>query len=692
MGTISVSNLGKAYKQYPTRFSRLVEWLDPRNKPRHQLKWVLQDIHFTVQAGEAVGIIGINGAGKSTLLKLITGTTLPTTGAVLMTGRVAAMLELGMGFHPDFTGRQNALMASQLLGITTEEIIRLMPEIEAFAEIGDYIDQPVRVYSSGMQMRLAFSVATAIRPDILIVDEALSVGDAQFQHKSFDRIREFRKQGTTLLIVSHDKQAIQSICDRAILLNAGRIAMEGDPENVLDYYNALIANVPKENSIKLSLTGSVQESGTGDVKISEVFIKNLQGENISSACVGDFMEVHVTINIMNPIDSLVLGCGFKDRYGQMIFGTNSYYLGGEVHDCVPGEVYEFVVACRINLGVGSYSLNLAAHAGQSHLMGNYHWIDRAAILEVVNCSKYEFVGVSWNPMSLVISKFTKDKRFAPIFNMPREEIILAQSTYGPMLVYSNDQVIGKSLLNSGEFQESKILDVMNFIQEEFNVCLKMFIDIGANIGTHTIYALKFCGFESAICFEPNDENVRLLGANISINDLSDRVKLEKIALSSYIGEIEMELSDFNRGDHRIKANSTAITFGEELEREYRVVPVTTINQYANENSFDWSDSLVWIDTQGHEGYIFSGGQYFFNTEKSPKFMVAEFWPYGIERSSGYVFYFDFLRSCKKIYDLSSVNGSGFLEVSVDHLTHIYKAMLMDTKKEHHPHTDLLLVL
>ena len=230
MGTITVTELGKAYKQYLNRWSRLIEWLKSGHVKRHQLKWVLQDISFTVKAGEAVGIIGINGAGKSTLLKLITGTTLPTTGSVHMTGRVAALLELGMGFHPDFTGRQNAFMAAQLMGISNDEIVRQMPEVEAFAEIGEYIDQPVRVYSSGMQMRLAFSVATAMRPDILIVDEALSVGDAYFQHKSFDRIRQFQKAGTTLLIVSHDKAAIQSICDQAILLKAGRLVMQGKPE------------------------------------------------------------------------------------------------------------------------------------------------------------------------------------------------------------------------------------------------------------------------------------------------------------------------------------------------------------------------------------------------------------------------------------------------------------------------------
>ena len=198
MGTIDVSGLGKAYKQYPSRWSRLAEWIIPASRPRHVDHWVLRDISFRVHPGEAVGIVGINGAGKSTLLKMITGTTQPTEGRVSVTGRVAALLELGMGFHPAFTGRQNAIMAGQLLGYTMEDLARLMPDIEAFAEIGDYIDQPVRVYSSGMMVRLAFSVATAQRPDILIVDEALSVGDTYFQHKSFDRIRSYSREGTTL--------------------------------------------------------------------------------------------------------------------------------------------------------------------------------------------------------------------------------------------------------------------------------------------------------------------------------------------------------------------------------------------------------------------------------------------------------------------------------------------------------------
>lgn len=397
MGTIVVSNLGKAYKQYPNRWDRLLEWVTPGNAKRHQLKWVLQDINFTVNAGEAVGIIGINGAGKSTLLKLITGTTQPTTGSVHMTGRVAAMLELGMGFHPDFTGRQNAFMAGQLLGIASEEIARLMPEIEAFAEIGDYVDQPVRVYSSGMQMRLAFSVATAIRPDILIVDEALSVGDAYFQHKSFDRIREFRKQGTTLLIVSHDKGAIQSICDRAILLNAGNLAMEGEPEAVMDYYNAMLADHQnQEVKQEVREDGKVQTiSGTGDATVTAITLVDSQDRLLEVVDVGQPVRLRITVQANKAIERLVLGYGIKDRLGQVIYGTNTHLKEQPLVDVSSGDKFHFEIAFPANLGPGTYSVQTALVSNDSHLVNNYEWRDLALVFNVININKPHFAGCAW---------------------------------------------------------------------------------------------------------------------------------------------------------------------------------------------------------------------------------------------------------------------------------------------------------
>ena len=401
MGAIVVTNLSKAYKQYPTRWSRLVEWMLPTHSPRHTQKWVLQNISFSVNPGEAVGIIGINGAGKSTLLKMIANTTQPTTGSVQISGRVAAMLELGMGFHPDFTGRQNVFMSGQLLGYSSEEIARRMPEIEEFSEIGDYIDQPVRVYSSGMLVRLAFSVATAIRPDVLIIDEALSVGDAYFQHKSFDRIRQFRNQGTTLLIVSHDKTAIQSICDRAILLNAGRLAMEGEPEAVMDYYNALLAD-RQNKSIKQEITddGKVQTiSGSGEATITDAVLLDAAGNKIEIVSVGQHISLRIVATCHSVIPELVAGFMIKDRFGQAIFGTNTHHLNNKLHQLREGSVVELFFDFSANLGSGTYSIALALHTNDTHVVKNYQWRDLALVFNVVNSDKEQFVGVAWLPVT-----------------------------------------------------------------------------------------------------------------------------------------------------------------------------------------------------------------------------------------------------------------------------------------------------
>lgn len=397
MGTISVRGLGKAYKQYPNRWSRLVEWVFPFVGKRHKLKWVLEDLSFEVAAGEAVGIIGVNGAGKSTLLKMITGTTQPTTGEVSFSGKVAALLELGMGFHPDFTGRQNALMAGQLLGYQLEEINRLMPSIEAFAEIGTYMDQPVRMYSSGMQMRLAFSVATAHRPDVLIVDEALSVGDAYFQHKSFERIREFRSLGTTLLIVSHDKSAIQSICDRAILLSSGKLAMQGAPEAVMDYYNAMLADKQNQKVSQNVLTnGQTQTvSGTGEATVTNIKILSAQGDELEVVDVGQPVRLRVEVLVHQDIERLVLGYGIKDRLGQVIYGTNTDLKNMPLCSVKAGSTHVFNFDFQAVLGIGTYSIQTALVSTENHLVNNYEWRDLALIFNVVNLSKAKFVGCAW---------------------------------------------------------------------------------------------------------------------------------------------------------------------------------------------------------------------------------------------------------------------------------------------------------
>lgn len=405
MSLLTVKNLGKAYRVYASEFQRIGRWFGLPIKPSEE-HWVLKHINFAIEPGEAIGIVGQNGAGKSTLLKMITGTLQPTEGSVEVNGRIAAILELGMGFTSDLTGRQNVYHAAGLMGFNAEQINQVIDDIEAFSEIGSYFDEPVRTYSSGMQMRVAFAVATAVRPEILIVDEALSVGDNYFQHKSFDRIREFQKQGTTLLIVSHDRGSIQALCNRAILLEKGTIIRDGKPEEVMDFYNALIAE--KENAtveIRELEDGSVQtRSGSGEASIESVSLHNSEGDPIEYVSVGETVSLRIYATINSAIPELVVGYLIKDRLGQPVFGTNTHHMGCKVSDLVAGEVLRYSFSFAANLGVGSYSVAVALHTTDSHLSRNYEWLDLTLVFNVVNVSQKEFVGLAWIPPSVECSR------------------------------------------------------------------------------------------------------------------------------------------------------------------------------------------------------------------------------------------------------------------------------------------------
>ncbi|PHN45493.1 ABC transporter ATP-binding protein [Pseudomonas syringae] len=398
MSLLSVSNLGKAYRVYASEFQRIARWFGIPTKPSEE-HWVLKHISFSIEPGEAIGIVGQNGAGKSTLLKMITGTLQPTEGHVQVNGRIAAILELGMGFTPDLTGRQNVYHAAGLMGFSAEQINGVIDEVEAFAEIGDYFDEPVRMYSSGMQMRVAFAVATAIRPEILIVDEALSVGDSYFQHKSFERIRQFQAQGTTLLIVSHDRGSIQALCSRAILLEKGTVIKDGKPEEVMDFYNALIAE--KENAtvqVRELEDGSMQtRSGSGEATIGSVSLHNAAGERIEYVSVGEPVSLRINAQVNSAIPELVVGYLIKDRLGQPVYGTNTHHMDCKVIDLRGGESLDYSFNFPANLGVGSYSVAVALHTTDSHLSRNYEWVDLTVVFNVVNISQSEFVGLAWLP-------------------------------------------------------------------------------------------------------------------------------------------------------------------------------------------------------------------------------------------------------------------------------------------------------
>lgn len=421
MGSIVVTDLGKAYKQYPNRWSRLAEWIDPREKARHHLHWILKEINFTVAQGESIGIVGVNGAGKSTLLKLITGTTQATTGSVHLTGRVAALLELGMGFHPDFTGRQNAFMAAQILGYSGDQIHDLMPKIEAFADIGEYFDQPVRIYSSGMQARVAFSTAAQADPEILIVDEALSVGDSRFQLKCQMKFDEFRSQGKTLILVSHSAADIVRLTSRVIWLDRGRIRKIGPSKEIMEEYIAHAAHGVKLLTTQQKEThpdhkGEVELptiperatiNGEGGAVIDGV---GIFGQNNSLlSCMYGPQNVRVIIRVRTDVDIEMpwVGFSFINSKGQRILGSNSYGLGKFLMPLKQGDCKYYSFNFDLpEIENGTYLLSVAINDGtpeqhrrifnildayEFEFLSDHAMQKQVTILKVTNCTLDETV-------------------------------------------------------------------------------------------------------------------------------------------------------------------------------------------------------------------------------------------------------------------------------------------------------------
>ena len=400
-----VRNLGKAYRRYRSELQRVASWYGATIAPVEE-RWVLRHVNFALAEGECIGVVGHNGAGKSTLLKLIAGTLRASEGDVHVAGEVSAILELGLGFSPELTGRENAVHASGLMGRSQETVAATVAGIADFSELGDFFDRPIRTYSSGMQARLAFAVATAVRPRILIIDEALAVGDAYFQHKSFARIRQFREEGTSLLFVSHDRTSIQAICDRALLLDHGTLVKDGAPEEVIDFYNAMLAE--RENSTVRTRTtesGKVQTmSGTGEAVVESIGLYDEGGQPIELANVGQPVELRVRVAVREAIPRLVLGYAIKDRLGQYVYGTNTHHTHQAIVGCRAGDEHEFRIRFEANLGPGSYSVSTALVSTDTHLVNNYEWRELALVFHVTNLDKPVFVGAAWVPPRIEIER------------------------------------------------------------------------------------------------------------------------------------------------------------------------------------------------------------------------------------------------------------------------------------------------
>ncbi|TVP61797.1 MAG: ABC transporter ATP-binding protein [Nodularia sp. (in: Bacteria)] len=377
---ISLTNISKCYKRYARPVDRLKEILLPGNSHAQEF-WALRDISLKVSQGETLGIIGQNGSGKSTLLQIIVGTLTPTTGEVSVNGRVSALLELGSGFNPEFTGRQNVFFNGQILGLTREEIAAKFDEIAAFADIGDFIDQPVKTYSSGMFVRLAFAVAVSVNPDILIVDEALAVGDIYFQQKCFERIRSLKNLGTTLLFVSHDSSAVHKLCNRALLMETGALILDAQPRQVIDLYEAKFLQKkdvqPETVDIKIvsdSHNDILQDDpnflGIDLENVDEIvidhnevvikFIKLLDetDREIEVVISEQFVQISIGIFFSQSFADPHIGFKIRERTGEVIFETNTHCMGQQLGKVESGTFLDIRFKFKVPLIEGEYTITV----------------------------------------------------------------------------------------------------------------------------------------------------------------------------------------------------------------------------------------------------------------------------------------------------------------------------------------------
>lgn len=374
---ILVNDISKIYKLYDKPMDRLKESLGLTKKQKYKEHYALNHVSFQVHKGETVGIIGTNGSGKSTILKIITGVLNPTEGQIVVDGRISALLELGAGFNQEYSGIENVYLNGTMIGFTKEEIDAKLQDILDFADIGEFINQPVKTYSSGMFVRLAFAVAINIEPEILIVDEALSVGDVFFQAKCYRKFEEFKEMGKTILFVSHDLSSIGKYCDRVVLLNKGNKLAEGDAKEMVNLYRRVLVNQHEDTEqtdlllgekeldgsslvLKeyLNLNPEVLEYGSKLAEIEDFAIRNQNGDITNLLEKGEFFSVDMKIKFHEDINDPIFAFTIKDLKGTEITGTNTMYENTPVCQQKKGEVRYITFTQKMPLEAGEYMLCL----------------------------------------------------------------------------------------------------------------------------------------------------------------------------------------------------------------------------------------------------------------------------------------------------------------------------------------------
>jgi ABC-type polysaccharide/polyol phosphate transport system ATPase subunit len=403
MPVISLKHVSKKYPIYRRSSDKLLEILTLKRRRFHDEFWALRDINLEVEPGTTVGIIGANGSGKSTLLQLVAGIMAPTLGVLEVKGKVAALLELGAGFNPNFTGRENVYMNASILGLQKGEVDRRFSEIEDFASIGNFIDQPVKTYSSGMFMRLAFAVAINVDPEVLLVDEALAVGDIVFQHRCMHRIDQLRRSGKTILFVSHDLQAVTRFCDRTVLLDAGSLVTQGEPYTVVQKYLEIFFERERRQKHlpgdALPVVGRIDPSitvvstiphmdhrfGNGKAAIQGILVLDTQHQVLNQARAEDVVIVRISARFEEGVEHPIIGFTLRDHLNVEISSTNTSYERVKLPPAQAGDYITVDFSVRVpRMRPGSYSISPAVASGNIWEHDICDWIDNAYILTLLD--------------------------------------------------------------------------------------------------------------------------------------------------------------------------------------------------------------------------------------------------------------------------------------------------------------------
>lgn len=388
IAAIEVADVKKIYKLYHKPSDRMKEALGLAKNHKYKEHFALNGVTLSIQQGETVGIIGTNGSGKSTILKIITGVLNPTSGSVNVKGRISALLELGAGFNMEYNGIENVYLNGTMMGFSEKEIDEKLPAILDFADIGDYVHQPVKTYSSGMFVRLAFAVAINIEPEILIVDEALSVGDVFFQSKCYHKFEEFKEKGKTILFVSHDLSSISKYCDRVFVLNKGKLLGEGTPKEMIDIYKRVLVGqyeLPETddninlldvaektaNNTTQPLTHGL-EYGTKQAEIIEYFVTDDRGVRSNSILKDTEFTIHIKVTFKEKVKAPIFAFSFKNIIGTEITGTNTMVEKAFLEDVEAGQIKEIQFTQKMNLQGGEYLLSFGVTGYKEDQFEVYH--------------------------------------------------------------------------------------------------------------------------------------------------------------------------------------------------------------------------------------------------------------------------------------------------------------------------------